>query len=145
MKRDSIIDICVVLLLALFAYAGVVKLLDDRFIASINETPILSSHAKLYTILIPGSELFVCLLLLIPRTKLLGLYGSLILMLLFTGYIGSFLLFPAKRPCVCGGILSQMGWTEHFIFNIMFTLIALTGVILERKRRKEQMRKVRMA
>lgn len=145
MKRELIIDLVTLLLLALFAYAGIVKLLDERFIASLNETPILSKNASLYRFLIPITELSVCLLLMIPKTKLLGFIGSFVLMALFTLYIGSFLFFSNSKPCICGGIISEMGWTEHFIFNIVFVLIALTGIMLENRKRKDSAKDVKVA
>lgn len=145
MKREVITDIVTLLLLGLFAYAGIIKLLDERFIASLNETPILNRNANLFRFLIPASELFVCILLVIPRTKLVGFIASLLLMVLFTLYIGSFLFFSTDKPCICGGIISEMGWTEHFIFNVVFTLIALTGVVLESKKRKESAKRIELA
>jgi len=38
---------------------------------------------------------------------------------------------PEFTPCSCGGILSDMNWNQHLIFNIVFTMIALTGLIAE--------------
>lgn len=52
-------------------------------------------------------------------------------MVIFTAYIVVILQFSEEIPCACGGVLQSLGWKEHLIFNIVFSLIALTGVLLE--------------
>nr|WP_143097972.1 MauE/DoxX family redox-associated membrane protein [Chitinophaga sp. CF118] len=70
--------------------------------------------------------------LLIPnKTRKYGLLGSLVLMLVFTVYVAYVLLFTTKRPCTCGGIIRQLSWPDHLIFNISFLLLAITGIILQ--------------
>jgi len=46
------------------------------------------------------------------------------------------LSFSKELPCSCGGVLQEMSWQQHLVFNIVFTLLALLAAILERKRRR---------
>jgi putative oxidoreductase len=49
-------------------------------------------------------------------------------MLLFTFYILYMLLFEKHLPCSCGGVLKEMTWKQHLVFNLFFTAIAFTGL-----------------
>mgnify|MGYP001346109640 CR=1 FL=1 len=33
-------------------------------------------------------------------------------------------------PCSCGGVLLQMSWQQHLVFNIVASLLALAGITL---------------
>lgn len=138
MKRNLVIEIISSLLILLFAYTGLSKLLDfDNFRSTLDQSPLISNNgAAFVAIALPLVEIVIAALLLFSRTRLLGLYGSLALMTAFTLYIGYMLSFASRLPCSCGGVLKQMTWNQHLIFNIFFTLLSLAGVVLERKRRK---------
>jgi hypothetical protein len=81
---------------------------------------------------LPAGELAIALALVIKRVRLIGLYASYFLMLLFTGYIWIMLHYSYDLPCSCGGILAALSWKDHLIFNSVFTALALIGVILQR-------------
>ena len=135
MKREIIVEIISFLLIALFAYAAINKFLDiETFKAQAGQSPLISFAASWIVYAVPGIELMLCGLLSFPKTRLTGLYGSFVLMNLFTGYIISILWFSYYVPCSCGGILEKMGWTEHLIFNIVFVLLSLTGIVLSYER-----------
>lgn len=138
-RRNVLVEIIGSLLILLFVYTALSKLLEfPRFKLQLSSSPIVSNAALLTAILLPLSELIVATLLFIPRTRLAGLYGSLGLMTAFTLYITYILTLSDKVPCTCGGVIKQMGWNEHLVFNIFFTLLSLLGVILERRRRKQK-------
>ncbi|MGC1244316.1 MAG: MauE/DoxX family redox-associated membrane protein [Chryseosolibacter sp.] len=59
-------------------------------------------------------------------------------MFAFTGYIAFILTFSPYVPCSCGGILSSMGWTEHLIFNVVFTALAVAGIFLHLRSQQRQ-------
>lgn len=81
--------------------------------------------------LIPIAELAVVGLLLLPQTRLLGLYASFLLMLIFTIYVGGIMLSAYDRyPCPCGAMFRRMGWRKHFRVNIYLSSIALIGILL---------------
>jgi hypothetical protein len=85
----------------------------------------------------PGVELIIAVMLLVPKTRLAGLWSSVGLMFLFTAYVFTIpMFFDHNKPCSCGGIISNLSWEQHFWFNLGFTCIALTGVFLGSKIKK---------
>ena len=81
--------------------------------------------------LIPISELVVCLFLIFDKTKRLGYYLSLHLLVLFGGYMLYILLVhPQQLPCTCAGITSHMTWAQHFLLNFFFILLAIRALYL---------------
>jgi len=134
MKKQSIVEIISALFILLFVYTALSKLYDPaKFTWALGNSPLIKGAKEFITYALPITELIVAALLFIPRTRKIGLYSSLGLMTIFTLYIGYMIAFTPKLPCSCGGILQQMTWTQHLLFNILFTLIALMGVLLQRK------------
>lgn len=75
---------------------------------------------NLLAYVLPVVEMGAVILLVIHRTRLTGLFLSL-LMLLFTGYVAVVLLNVFGRiPCSCGGVIELLGWKAHLVFNIFF-------------------------
>jgi uncharacterized membrane protein YphA (DoxX/SURF4 family) len=137
MKKITPLDIILVLFAVLFVYAAVSKLLTfDEFKAQIGKSPLITSHVNWISWMVPTVEIIVSIWLFIPRLQLLALYSSFSLMFAFTGYIFIILNFSPYVPCSCGGILSSMGWTEHLIFNIGFTLLAVVAIVLYNRQNK---------
>lgn len=137
MSRSTIVEIISMLFVILFLYTGVSKLMEyGVFKEQIADSPILQPIAPFIAWSLPLTEFIVSILLIIPRWRLKGLYASLILMIAFTGYIGAIMTFNKELPCSCGGIISELSWQGHLIFNSIFILLALVGVLLERKIRK---------
>ncbi|MYY43953.1 DoxX family protein [Elizabethkingia anophelis] len=120
----------------LFVYAAVNKLMDfDNFQLQLSQSPLLSAHTTEISYLVIFIELVLAFLLLFPTTRLMALYGSFTLMFGFTLYIYLILTYSDYIPCSCGGILDKMGWTTHFIFNIVCTLSALAAAIILSKKK----------
>lgn len=129
--KDILIEIISLLFILLFVYAAVSKLLEyEQFRMQIGQSPILGAYAGLLAWGVPGVEILISFLLVFPKTRLWGLYASTGLMSLFTLYIGAILYFSENIPCSCGGVLDQLGWEEHLIFNIIFLLLGLSGILL---------------
>src|SRR6185295_13150282 len=104
MKRTTIIETAVFLYTILFLYTGISKLIDYRvFRKQIAESPLLSPVALPVAWGLPWLEFAITALLIIPRWRLKGLYASLVLMIAFTCYVASLLLFDKDLPCSCGG------------------------------------------
>jgi len=134
MARRALTEIIAGLLALLFAYAAISKLLDyETFKFQLGKSPYVNGLAGFIAWALPCIEIAVVLLLLFKKSRLAGLYASFFLMLFFTGYIYAILKFSYYIPCSCGGILSSMSWKEHLIFNIAFTLLALTAILLYRR------------
>jgi hypothetical protein len=131
MKRTLILEIICFLFIILFVYAAVTKLLDyEKFTVQIGQSPLLTDIAGFVGWFIPAIELAIAGMLAFSKTRLLGLYGALMLMVSFTLYILAILNFAETIPCSCGGVLASLNWWQHLIFNIAFVLLAVTGILL---------------
>src|SRR5690606_27097497 len=87
--KGVIVEGISILFIILFVYAGLTKLMEgDMFYNNIRNSPILGGRtmASLGSWLIPLTELSIALLIAWPKTRMIGLYGALALMLLYTGY-----------------------------------------------------------
>lgn len=115
----------------LFVYTAASKFIDyENFRAVIGQSPLITRFAPILAIVVPVAEIVIALLLVIPRYRRAGLYASFAVMTLFTVYIIVLLTLSEKIPCSCGGVISQMSWTQHLYFNIVFMLLALLGMWL---------------
>jgi hypothetical protein len=139
MKTKTILDAIVFLLILLFVYAAVFKLLDYESFKLNISVSIGNSLSGAFALGIPLLELSIACLLFTSRFRIVGLYASSILMLGFTFYIGYYVLFNVtQRPCACGGVLTSMGWTDHLIFNLSFTILAALGIYLYRRQNRKE-------
>jgi len=115
----------------LFTYAATSKLLDfTTFRVQLGQSPLLNAFADWISISVPGIEIIIAFVLLIPKYRLIGLYASYLLMAMFTMYIYIILNYSAFVPCSCGGILQKMTWNEHLFFNIVFILLAIIAILI---------------
>jgi len=127
-------------LIFLFVYTSVNKLLNlNVFKQSMMTAHIPESLAAIISVIVPFSELLLALLLIINRTKNKGLYGSLSIMLTFTGYIIYMKLFLPKLPCSCGGIFQKLTWNQHLLLNIIFIFLIYYVVRIDKRRTKENL------
>jgi len=75
--------------------------------------------------MIPAMEIAIAVLLIIPRTRHYGLLTSTGLMGIFTLYVAFILTTMKDLPCSCGGVIQQLNWKEHLIFNSVFLLAGM--------------------
>lgn len=120
------------LLIILWAYASASKLFDLQKFKQAMLTQVFPKWmGKIFVYLVPLMEIVMIVLLLIPETRLIGMYASLFVMIAFTLYVGGAVFnFYDRHPCACGGLFSRLGWYKHFKLNIILSLIALCGVLL---------------
>jgi uncharacterized membrane protein YphA (DoxX/SURF4 family) len=136
-KSNAVIMIICTLIIALFVYAASSKLLDYyNFQFGLSESPFIAPFANILAWAIPAGELLIAVMLVIPVLRLTGLYASGILMSLFTVYIAAMLLSASEIPCSCGGILEEMSWSAHIVFNSAFVALSVWGIYLQRKKRR---------
>ena len=141
--REVIVAVISLLFIVLFAYAGLTKLLEGHlFYDNIRNSPVLGGKAmaSFASWAVPLSELAVSLLLIWKKTRLMGLYGVGILMLLFTGYTLAIVFFAPYLPCSCGGVISLLSWEQHLILNLFLLLLALHGIISSHMDRQKRQR-----
>jgi len=134
MKKNTIVEIISALLVFLFIYAALSKLMDfDRFRYQLSQSPFMTRFSGFAAWAIPLAEIVIAAALLIRRTRMAGLYLSYFLMLLFTGYIFIMLKYSSYLPCSCGGVLSGMSWKQHFVFNLAFTVLSVSAIMIQNK------------
>jgi len=132
MEKTKIIQLITAALAALFCYAALSKLLHYQQ----SEHEMLNQvfpkdWAVVFVWLVPGIELTVVLLLIAKATQKVGLWAAAILLLTFSIYIAVVMTGVFGRiPCSCGGILKNMGYGTHLIFNLCFMIAACYGLVL---------------
>ena len=139
MKRKIVIEIICSLLIVLFIYTGLSKMLDySEFRLQLGKSPFITRFANPVAWTLPAIEILVALALVFKRTRLFGLYASLFLITMFTAYIYAMLNYSYDLPCSCGGIISKMSWDQHLWFNVGFVILSITGILLQVKQNEQQ-------
>ncbi|MCR8668236.1 hypothetical protein NO995_11115 [Aestuariibaculum sp. M13] len=127
---NLIIGITSNLLVLLFLYAAISKLIDyDHFKWQLRQSPFISSIADLLSWLIPTIEIGLSIALISNKYRLISLLVSLTLLISFTTYLIVVLFSSDNIPCSCGGVLTSLGWKNHIFFNLTFTLVNIIGIL----------------
>lgn len=130
-SKEIVVEIISVLLILLFVYSALSKLLEfQNFQAQLGQSPLLSAYTGFISYAVLIVEFIIALVLAFPKTRFIGLLSSFVLMLMFTAYIIVILNYSSFVPCSCGGILEKLGWKEHLVFNILFTILAATACLI---------------
>ncbi|MCE7057587.1 hypothetical protein LZF95_23095 [Algoriphagus sp. AGSA1] len=121
------------LLILLWIYTGLDKLL--RFGASrdaFHNQTFPGELAEVLAYAVPTVELLIAGLLLFSVSRWWGYLSSILLLTVFTTYVGLIWVgaFP-RVPCNCAGILNSLGWAEHFVLNMICIGIAIWGLRFE--------------
>lgn len=137
MRYSFATSIISALFILLFTYTAISKILDyENFKIQLSSFPYLPFFIKYFVWVIPLSELIIVALLTLYPRRLAGFYASTFLLILFTIYLFAVIMFAPDIPCTCGGILQQLSWKAHIIFNSSFILLGLIGIWLEKLKRK---------
>ncbi len=128
--------------MALFIYTGTNKLIeyftDGNFAFQLGRSPYMERWVNFIAIPLPLFELLIVVLLIIPRTRLTGLYASFFLMSVFTGYVWLMIHESYSLPCACGGILQRLSWPGHLIFNSCFVAWTYLGIVVQVMEQKKE-------
>lgn len=122
----------IALFIALWLYAAVPKLRNIQYFKEVLKSQAIPKWTVPWlTWMLPIVELGTVVLLIVPETRLMGMYVSLLMMVVFTVYVSG-IIYQVYNiyPCPCGGVFSRMGWKKHFRVNLLLTLIAGVGVVL---------------
>lgn len=136
MKNTTLEDIAALLFIILFTYTATSKFLDyELFVFQMRLAPLpwMTVLAPILGWLMPLIETGLVILLLIRRSRLQGIFASVILLVLFEIYIAGMLFSGRHLPCTCGGIISTMTWKQHLLFNGIFILIGLLAIVRSKK------------
>ncbi|MVZ65734.1 hypothetical protein GQF61_07675 [Sphingobacterium sp. DK4209] len=139
MKKEKFTAILSGTIALMLFYAASTKLFNyQQAQASMQKQIFSRSIADLLTWLIPSIEFIISMLLIYTRTRIVGLWASISLLAVFTGYL---LLAMSRifgyRPCSCGGIIQQLSYGEHLVFNLVFLFLSLIALYLKKKQTQE--------
>lgn len=134
-RTELAVSTIAVLLALLFLYAGMSKLLDyDKSKQEMLNQVFPRAVALQLVWLVPMVELVIMTGLLVNATRLMALWASALLLTAFSLYISITMSGVFGRvPCSCGGILKDMDYWTHLGFNIIFIVMAVLGIALEKQ------------
>ncbi|WP_316747112.1 MauE/DoxX family redox-associated membrane protein [Pedobacter gandavensis] len=134
MKKEDVIKVVAITIACLFSYAALSKLADyEKSHGEMMNQVFPGWIAGILAWIIPAVELILAILLVIQVTSKKALWASLILLSLFTVYIAIVMTGVFGRvPCSCGGILKNMSYGVHLIFNLFFVLLASIGLAIDK-------------
>ena len=135
MKNNQLLlSIMITMLILLFTYTAVSKLHDlPDFERQLRNQVLPMWSVKPLLWLLPVTELVVVTMLLSKPFRLAGLWASCVLMFVFSIYMGLVVLNVFDRvPCSCGGVLRNMGFTTHFIFNLTYLFFSIASVKIQK-------------
>lgn len=119
-----------IFLIVLWGFTGLEKFLrfESSRKAFLNQ-PMPNDLEEVLAIGVPALELLLALLLLFQVSRWWGYLGSLLLLSVFTTYVGLIWVgaFP-RVPCSCAGFMESMGWAEHFFLNLGLMGLAVYGL-----------------
>jgi putative oxidoreductase len=134
-RRKWIMETILLLLFILFVYTAGSKLINYKTtVFQMNAQPFDNKYTPFLVLGVPIAEFIVAGMLIFKRTLLKGLWASLFLLTLFTGYIILIKLnYYGTIPCSCGGVLKDLTWTKHLFFNLFFMAISIAGILIEKR------------
>lgn len=142
-NRSLIIQTITCLYILLFVYTAFSKLLDfENFRVQLAQSPLLSAYAGFLAPFVILGEIVISGLLCYKPYRLFGLYAAFEFMVAFSVYIYLLLNFSDFIPCSCGGVIENLDWTEHLVFNLVFSAIALLAIVLLEKEKFSKMKTV---
>jgi putative oxidoreductase len=134
MKKIVVLESICCLFFLLFVYTGVAKITHYyTFLWDLEQDPVLRDLSSVIAIGLPIVEILVASTLFVPKLRMAGLFSSFALMTFFTGYVAYMLAFRTDRPCTCGGIIRNLSWPQHLIFNILMLVLSAIGLIIQKK------------
>ncbi|MFA4870218.1 MAG: MauE/DoxX family redox-associated membrane protein [Pedobacter sp.] len=138
-NQQVIVTIISGLFFLLFIHTATDKLIDfQKFNVQLGQSPLLTPISRYVAWFIPSVEILISFLLVFPFTRLIALYASHGLMVMFTTYIIVIMNFTERIPCSCGGIFEGMKWGEHLIVNIAFVGVGIVVILLQTRINKQK-------
>ncbi|SEW39321.1 MauE/DoxX family redox-associated membrane protein [Chitinophaga arvensicola] len=132
--KKILLELFTAILVILFIYTPTSKLLKfHAYTRSMRVQPLLPALQTFLIYAVPLSEIVAVILLVIPKTRKAGLYLTLSLLFIFTGYISLIQLnFYGRIPCSCGGIFQRLNWEQHLLLNVFLLLISMAAIWLQK-------------
>ena len=123
-------------LILLFTYAGVTKILEwELFYLNLLNSPLLPLSKTWIVItawVVPSIEILLVVLLIYPKTKLIGVYSGTMLLSVYTLYLLALIFLAPYQPCSCGGIIASFTWVQQLWFTLGCLIFASLTLYLKR-------------
>jgi hypothetical protein len=134
MKRTLLVNSITFFFILLFVYTGIEKFMEiHTFREQLSSSPFFASIAGIMAWGLPIFEMLLAIVLFVPAWRLKGLYITLVLMTLFTGYVLWILLMDSHISCSCGGIIEDLSPKQHIVFNTSCVILSLVGILVTRR------------
>lgn len=126
MKNQWIPILCYNVLIFVLIYTASAKLLNfPHYANSMRSQPLPTLLRLPLTYLIPVLEVLFAYLIMVKGLRRIGLLGTSVLLLLFTGYVGYIKLSGYEATtCPCGGLFSSLNWNQHLLVNSALTALS---------------------
>lgn len=137
-KPEVYVQLISCMLILLWVYAATSKLINfERSKWEMLNQPLAPPVEEILVWVVPLTELVTAALLVFEKTRLKGIITSAFLLLSFSIYITLIKLnYFWFIPCSCGGVLRNLSWTQHLLFNLFFLTLSLTALIHYIKERR---------
>jgi putative oxidoreductase len=135
MNKNTAAEMFCGLIVLLFVYTGISKLLDHSlFQHQLAAFPLIGRMSSILWWLIPIAELIIATLVIYPKTRLRGLWYSIVLLFCFSCYLVIAIIKKGRDlPCSCGGVLRYMSWKQHVAFNVLFIALAIISIVITKR------------
>lgn len=141
--QEFVLQVLTFALLCLWIYVGSKKVFTyAEFRASMIRQPFADQYGIVLSYILPAVELATGILFIFEGTKRLGFWLTLILMLVFSGYVILALRDTwGSIPCDC--ILEfPISWKAHLWVNGLITIACTVSLLLDRKIRISHQKKL---
>jgi hypothetical protein len=143
--QEFVLQVLTFALLSMWIYVGSKKVFTYvEFRASMIRQPFEDQHGIMLSYILPAVELATGILFIFEATKRFGFWLTLLLMLVFSGYVILALRDTwGSIPCDC--ILEfPISWKAHLWVNGLITIGCIVGLLLDRKIRISHQKKLMM-
>jgi hypothetical protein len=120
-----------ILFLTLFSYSGLSKALHfQSFYWDVSSSPLFRpEEAGIIARAVVSIELLVPLMICFDKTRGIGLYLALFMMVGFSTYLIVLFFFFDSRPCGCGGVFGSLDYPTHIILDLAIIFVAIVGCL----------------
>jgi NADH:ubiquinone oxidoreductase subunit 4 (subunit M) len=136
--KSIAVNIINALFILLFTYTALSKISGyTKFRFVLGMAPLVRNYTTWIAAIIPATELIIAALIFIPATAKKGLIAGISLLIVFTVYLVYMILTDPNLPCSCGGVIQQLSWKQHIVFNMFFIAAGTVGIYMHRESLKK--------
>jgi len=131
--------ITIILLITIFSYTALNKILHhDTFVWQLKKQPLPYWSKPVLAYLLPLVETTIVSLLLIQKTRKLGLILATTMLWSYSIYVFlAYMEVYGYTICACGKVFQMMGWKGHFYFNSSISILATSALYINQKKDNE--------